>query len=63
MNEKLPAGHEIVAHPLPEEFAAYVYLSTQDIARLVLCLLIEEEFKDQVASLLTDARWGISTAS
>lgn len=36
--------------PSPEELEAYLQLGTREIARLVLCLLIEEGLASQLAS-------------
>jgi hypothetical protein len=36
--------------PLPEQLDAYLGLGRQDIARLVLCLLMAEALENQLAS-------------
>lgn len=36
--------------PTPEELEAYMGLSSQDIARLVLCLLMEEALRSQLSA-------------
>ena len=46
--ETRPSGQ-----PTPEELDAYVHLTREEIARLVLCLMIEEALASQLAS------WGI----
>ena len=43
------------AGPAPEELDAYMRLSLKDVARLVLCLLIEEELERRMAELLPRA--------
>ncbi len=43
------AGTEAAAQPPPEELDAYLGLGTEDIARLVLCLLIEEALRRRLA--------------
>ncbi len=37
--------------PSPEELDAYLHLRKEEIVRLVLCLLIEDGLREQVASL------------
>jgi hypothetical protein len=43
------SGH-VAAGPVPDELEAYRLLTKQQIATLVLCLLIEEGLKAQLAS-------------
>ncbi len=46
--------------PSPEELDAFLQMSKEEIARLVLCLLIEEALKGQLAALLPPAP-GVAT--
>lgn len=38
----------VPAQPSSDELAAFMYLGTQEITRLVLCLLIEERLQEQL---------------
>jgi hypothetical protein len=44
------ATGEALAEPAPEHLDAYTHLSKQEIARLVLCLLIEERLVERLAA-------------
>jgi hypothetical protein len=44
---------KLSGQPLPEQLDAYLGLGTQDIARLVLCLLMQEALGNQLASFRT----------
>lgn len=51
MSEELKPHRE----PSPEELEAYHNMGLKDIVRLVLCLLIGEELRNRLASLLPKA--------
>jgi hypothetical protein len=44
------AGRPVMRDCLPEQLSPCIGLSQEEIARLVLCLLLEEALKDQLAS-------------
>lgn len=51
MNSELQLSAAVSCPPTTEEIDAYLRLGKDEIVRLVLCLLIEDAVRSQVASL------------